>query len=476
MTRVAGPGAPRWRALAEWLRARATLCALAVSLACLLALGWFGERPPGPDVADAQQYLAAAYHLAEHGVFSEARQVETPPPGIGREPGYGLLLAALMKIDPRFADFDPGCLGPARDCDHLYAVPQWVNAALFAAAGFLVFLAARILFGNLPAAFAAGAHIWLNHEAHDGMFYMVSDYLAVFLVALTTLALVWACHSQRAAAWAATGATLAALTLTKAVFLYFALPVGIGALAALAIPGLRPARRRISAALVAAGLAYAAMVGPWMARNLEVGDAFAVTFGRGSIALSTREALIHMSPQQYAAALVVWTRGFGDSLAKRLFPAPVLAPFDLEDPQGFYLRGQLGHGQKVQALEQSTGLSREAAEAEIDRQLMDAFLSNLPAYVATTIPVFYRGIWIDEFIVVSLPGLVWVIVWALRRRRWDVLFAVAPGVFSLTFYALTSLNIPRYQLTALPGLAVATGFVAWQILAWLRRRRGARVN
>jgi hypothetical protein len=40
------------------------------------------------------------------------------------------------------------------------------------------------------------------------------------------------------------------------------------------------------------------------------------------------------------------------------------------------------------------------------------------------------------------------------------------GWFNLLFYPLISLNIPRYQLTALPCLALATG-LAWNAL-WQR--------
>ena len=442
----------------------------AAALACFLTLGAFGERPERPDVFDAEQYLAAAYHLAQHGVFSESRQPGAPPPGMGREPGYALLLAGLMAVDGTFASFEPACFAAARDCRALYPVPQWANAGFLAASGALLFLVARALFGSLLAGFAAGGHIWLNHQAHDGLFYIVSDYFAVFLLALACMAVVWAWRRQHALAWAGAGAALAALTLTKAVYLYYALPLGVCTL--LVLIWRARARRRFLLSLAAAGLAYACLVGGWMARNHEVGGVFALTQTRGGIALSTREALNHMTPAQYAAAFVYWTRGFGDSLARRLFSESVLKPFDLGNPDGFYLRGQLGYGERVDALIRERGLARPAAEAEIDRQLRGALLSDVPVYAATTLPVFYRGIWIDEFIVISLPGLVWLAVWALRRGRWDVILIAAPGAFSLVFYALFSLNIPRYQLTALPALAIATGFLAWRVQAWWQRRRG----
>ena len=118
--------------------------------------------------------------------------------------------------------------------------------------------------------------------------------------------------------------------------------------------------------------------------------------------------------------------------------------------------------------------SLAAAEAEIDRQLRAEILGNLPLHLATTLPLLYRGVWLDEFIVLSLPALLALCIWALYRRAWLVLLALSPGLFSLVFYPLFPLPITRYQMTTLPVLALATGWLVALVLDAVRRARDAR--
>jgi hypothetical protein len=72
-----------------------------------------------------------------------------------------------------------------------------------------------------------------------------------------------------------------------------------------------------------------------------------------------------------------------------------------------------------------------------------------------TLPLFYRGIWIDEFVVLGLPLFVWMLFRAVRRRDVGLVLLLSIGAFNLLFYAAFSLNIPRYQMTAVPVVALA---------------------
>jgi len=447
---------------------RHLLALLIVAAAAFAVLILTGKRPADPDATDARQYLLAGYNLATTGVFSQAGTAE-PLPGLGREPGYGVVLAGLMRLDPGLAGFTPDCLTPARYCTALYASAQWLNAAFVVAAGLFVFFTARRLFGGVAVPWLAALHLWFNREAQNEMFYVISDFLALCLAALAAFTLTWAWR-RGAVAWAAPAAALAALSLVKAVFLYVALPalaLGLG------VALVRRDRRALLAVAVAAVI-YAVPVGGWMARNQAVGGTFALTEARGGVALSTREVFNHMTPPQYAAAFVYWTRGFGDGLARDLFDEATWAPFELYAPDGFYLRGQLGYGEMVEALIAREGLDEAAARARIDDDLIDAILERPLTHVATTLPLFWRGLWIDELIVISFPALLWLTVWAARRRRGDVLAALAVGWFSLVFYAAFSLNIPRYQLTALPTLALAFGWGVAGLWAWGTKKAARR--
>ena len=67
------------------------------------------NRITTPDMFDSRQYLGAAYNLAHHGVFNEGPSLDIPSPGLGREPGYGFLLAGLFIIDPALSNVTPEC-------------------------------------------------------------------------------------------------------------------------------------------------------------------------------------------------------------------------------------------------------------------------------------------------------------------------------------------------------------------------------
>jgi hypothetical protein len=67
---------------------------------------------------DSQSYLLAAHGLARHGSFGLAGD---STPGLGREPGYPLLLAGLMRAGTPLAAFTPACLAAPGSChDALY--------------------------------------------------------------------------------------------------------------------------------------------------------------------------------------------------------------------------------------------------------------------------------------------------------------------------------------------------------------------
>ena len=57
-----------------------------IALADVVALTFLEKYPVDPDSADAEQYISAAYHLVQHGVFTEAATPDFAPPSVGREP------------------------------------------------------------------------------------------------------------------------------------------------------------------------------------------------------------------------------------------------------------------------------------------------------------------------------------------------------------------------------------------------------
>ncbi len=442
-------------------------------LALIAALGYgLTLKPTQPRDSDDAQYLVAAYHLFRHHAFSEESKRHPVAPSIGREPGYSLFLAGLMVFAPDLSSFTPECLEAEHSCSSdTFRIAQWANIFFVVAGVFVLYRALRLLGGSPLGGLAMAIIILANTDLMKMRHSVISDYMAFFLVACSMLTLAWAyAQPQRFTRWAIAGIVLAALALTKAVFVFYALGATTIALLWIMFRGGVLRQRHLISLLVIA-LAFALPVGGWMARNESVGSRFALTESRGGIALSTREVFNHMSPSQYLCSFLYWTRGFGDNLAKKIFPPEVWQPFQIDRPGAFYDYGQNRYAPRVRELMAANGLTRAQAENLADREMAKAILERPLTHMATTLPVFYRGVWIDTFILLTLPALAWLTFSAWRKRRWELLAVLSLGWFNLLFYALASLNIPRYQITAMPALALSGGFAVealWR--RWNARR------
>jgi hypothetical protein len=407
---------------------------------------------------DVPEYLATAYHIVHDHLYSGRKLSRPPEPALGREPAYPLMLAGLMVADPAFARFGPQCIAADDACPALtYRAASLANLVLIEAAGLAMFLLGRLVCGAPAGGLMAAAYLLLNAHVNKGWADLMSDRLALALVAFAMLVLAAAWRGGRAWQWALTGGVFALLTLTKALFLPFCVLVWV---AAAAIGLWRSAtRRRSLLATGSAALVYLALVGGWAVRNEAVSGELRLTDSRSGIALSTREVFDGMTPVQYAAAFVYWTRGFGPGLARRMFAPDTVAPFDLDRPGGFYDRGQNGYGRAVRAVMTADNVEYWAAVRVVDATIVHAILTHWAAYLATMPPLIYRGFWGDDFIVLGLPCLI-VAVWrAWRQGDWLLILLLGTGVFNLLAYAAVSLNIPRYQMTAVPALALAVALV-----------------
>lgn len=352
----------------------AVLVLAAMILASSIALA-LTARPPGVASGDAPSYLDGAYHLARFNTLNEAQTSADASPAIAREPGYGFFLSVLMRLDPRLRQFKPECLAGTMACDvGLYRWIPRANLILIQLTGIVVFLLALCTCRNALAALVAAAYILFNFAANKFWWDPMSDRLAVFLLSLSMLALAWAWPSRKPLRWGATGLCFAALTLTKAVFFYFCLLTGFLALVYAAFA--TRDRTRIVQAVAVAFIAYGLAVGPWTLRNNHVSGEFRLTDARSGIALSTREVFDRMTPAQYWASFVYWTKGPGPGLARRLFPADVVAPFDLDAPGGFYDEGQNGYVKRATAITVAQGVGWLEATRILDRQILGSIAAH----------------------------------------------------------------------------------------------------
>lgn len=437
-------------------------CVLGATI-CLVWMGTLKETEH-PDYADASQYIGSAINIAKHSIVNDGLHAPNEPvvPSISREPGYPLLLSVVFQLDDSLDKITRDCLYKGGCGTEPYVLGKWTNRLLIVAAGFVMFFAVRGITGSPFAAVFGGMHIWLNHQAHKNHDYMISDPLALFLASLLVFSIVWAWKKSNPIAWIFPAAVFVSLTFTKAVYIYF-LPLALIAGLIYTILGKSTWRSSLSKLFVFAFVAITPIL-LWMDRNHDITGRYQFTDSRGGIALSTRVVFNDMDFVDYLAAFTYWTRGAGDGWAEDLFPPEAVQPFGWYEENGYYLRGQLGFGKRVNEIVETEGLTKVEAADKAEKELKDAILSHPIKHIVTTLPLIYRGIWIDEFAVITFPSFIALLVYALKRRNPLLIAVLLPSLFSLLFYATFSLNVARYQMTALPGFSIAFAFFA----VWVR--------
>ena len=256
--------------------------------------------------------------------------------------------------------------------------------------------------------------------------------------------------------WLLSGSTLAMLALTKAVYFYFALVFFTAGFLVVAYAFVK--HRHVFAysvvSLILFGSSVFVPIGAWMDRNAAITGNYQLSDSRGGIALNTREVLNHMTVAQYFTSFLYWTRGFGDNLARDFIDKKIWDEFQIDNPKGFYLRAQLGYPQLVHDRMIAENITEKEASKIIDGELVRKIVTNPLTHIAVSVPVIYRGMWVDQFAWLSMPFLFWVVALSLKNRNWFLLALLSPGLFNILFYASFSLNIPRYQMTTAPTFAL----------------------
>ncbi|MHA1114493.1 MAG: hypothetical protein ACTSRY_08330, partial [Alphaproteobacteria bacterium] len=330
-----------------WWHAVAAFVVAAVAVGAMATAN--GTRYP---VLDELTYISVAKDIHLHGIFGDGNLAnreavrDGPIPGRFFAPLYPGLIAALMRVDPGFADevlcvFAAYERGTSPGCAKDYTVLVATQTLLAALTCLSVWLAARLLTGvpsvawlAMAFAIAAGAHSQYATR-------FLTEGLAFAVFGATSLAVLLAWRGGgRWGRWAVAGAALGVAALTRpsyAYVLYAALP-----LVALTLPWIKRSgvgRTILCVAALAAG--YGVVAAPWMARNHALFGEWAITGGYASFILVERIAYNAMSWGEWLVAFVYWLPDFGDTLAAALFDPDLYARLNIESPEGF---SEIGKG------------------------------------------------------------------------------------------------------------------------------------
>ncbi len=412
---------------------------------------------------DQSFYLTIAFDLLRHQVFSNGifddtdSTVRPPPPGMFFGPVYPVLVAAIMKADPRFAravecavETNHGKRG-GEPCD-IYARPVHLLHALLLAIGVLAIgLTAELIFGRPLMFYLAGAlaTVALLPEA-DLFSYIMTESATFALYGLTAAAMVWGLKARRSIAWLIAGLFLGLLVLTRPSFVVLGPVIVILALLAGLVAGAD--RRSLATAVFGFCLGFAIVVLPWTARNAGSVGKWGLTEEYGALSVIERFAFNRMTAREFVLAFHYCVPGIGAWLVERLTGPDAASRFDWRDPKGFFSEGR---ARRLALVAQHGRL-----DPVIGTLAREELRTHWWRYLLTTLPLAWCGLWIGGiFGLVLVPLFVWAGVRAARRKQGLFLLYAIPPLVMVAMHAAVANHYSRYNLILIGPASVGAAWI-----------------
>lgn len=451
-----------------------------------------------PIYGDGVGQLRAAFNLFAHNVFAE--QLANPPsPDNFIEPLPALVNSVYFRVLNWFG-VGPMPFEQMHWGSLAYLTKQinllWVLVGQLALAGFVYAKTRRV--------WAAALTVLLAHVFFFGNYRVVNTYYTelqggvLLLLASMGLYALFDRFGWRSAAL--TGALLAMLALTKASFYYINLVVilaVVGGLLLSAVLGKRISFRRAGALSLLLVLAYAAVLGPWLARNQSLFGNATVS-DRGGVVLYIRATKNQMTAEEIRGALYLYGPSVYHHLGGRgAFARPVADELDPaqgawmrvnrnRSPNSFFasVKQELGQALSVPD-DQGRTMTMNQVAADMNRKAFASILDNPVKHVGMSFVFLWRGMWgvapVDfygvkphrDLVLAELAMLMFYVLAtvfllrALLRRDVPALMLGLLTLGGVGFYAGLSHFLPRYMVQFYPALVLMASL---QLLALLRRK------
>lgn len=442
----------------------------------LVTLGTLIVTKPTRNLQDFDQpfYVTLAYDLDRYGVFSNGPfsgiddTTTAPPPGMFFGPVYPALVAAVMKLDPRFAaaarcsvEADRGHRDIAT-CDAYDLPVRFLNALLLAIAVVAVAAAAELMFRRRAMFWAAGlcALVALACEA-SAFSYIMTESLIFAIYSVFMLAMVLAWRSGRIAHFILGGVLLGLLCLTKPSYLVL-FPV-VAALSYVYLHWLvQPRRAHVLSHVLAFSLAFGCVVGAWVARNAVSVGKIGFTEEYGAVVLIERFAYNDMTSREFFQAFPYCTPGLGELVFDPVYGTDSMHRFTYHTEGSFF---HVGRGRRDALVAQYGRL-----DPLIPGIIRDEMRNDWWRHLLVSIPLAWCGLWAGWLAsLVLVPLFVWAGIRAVRARQPLFLLYATPAVVMLGLDALIGNHYTRYNLILIGPYAVGAAF----IMTWWLPRPGA---
>jgi len=422
-------------------------------------------------------YVSIAYDLDKYGVFSNGpfaavdSTVARPSPGMFFGPVYPALVLAAMKLDGRFAtavrcsvEADRGHRNEA-SCEAYAAPMRLINACLLLIGLIAVACAAEVILERKSAFFVAGllalAALAAQREYIFSYVMTESAIFAIYGVVALLILLGWKTGQTRYFIFG--GAALGILCLTKPSFVIL-FPV-IAALSVFYARRLsKKPRLNTGRCVLGFSLAFAIVLGLWVARNaLSVGK-FGLTEEYGAAVLIERFAYDDMTAREFWLAFPYCVPGVGDVVFDRVYGTDSMHRLVYQTPGSFFHVGR----------ERRDTLVRDHARLDplIGAIVLDEMRARWWRYLLVGIPLAWCGMWAGWVIsLILVPAFVIACVRAFATGQPLFLLYAAPAITMLALHAAVGNHYTRYNQILIDPYAVAAAFIAtsWRRPRWEMR-------
>jgi 4-amino-4-deoxy-L-arabinose transferase-like glycosyltransferase len=445
------------------------ICLFFLALATLSA---FIVAKPTRNLQDFDQpfYVSLAYDLDRYGIFSNGPfsnvddTVTAPPSGMFFGPVYPLLVAAVMKLDPRFAAAARCSIEASRGhrdiatCEPYDLPIRLLNSFLLAIAVIAVATAAEYIFGRRSLFLITGGCLLIEliFEA-NGFSYIMTESAIFAIYSSFTLATVTAWRCGRVRQFVLAGLLLGLLCLTKPSYLIL-FPI----IAALSFVYrywfANPRRSQISLCILAFGVAFACVIGAWMVRNVVSVGRLGFTEEYGAAVLIERFAYNDMTAPEFWEAFPYCTPGIGEIIFDPIYGTDSMHRFTYHTVGSFFHVGR----DRRDALVAQYGRLDPLIFGIIRNELR----TNWWRHLLVSIPLTWCGLWAGWIAsLVLVPLFACACLRAVHARQPMLVFYATPAVAMLCLDALIGNHYTRYNLILMGPYAVGA---AWIIASELR--------
>jgi hypothetical protein len=481
-----------WKSLAIVMQHENRARWLIVLLAACLAFSLNFLLTDAPNSSDARQNLTAAHNLAYRGMISLSESANKSKPTNYREPLPIVFLAAHIALHPQLASGltaksinDGRVVVRVKQHNLIWAFLCLLGVAFATAAAVRPHAAAQIA---APIAVLLTFFFFLRRGSIIDR--MMTELQAATLLAWSSFTLIRALKTGKPAWYAATGALMGALALTKAYFFYPAL----GLILTLALFYVwQPqslSRLRVLGLMAVMAIAMAAVVAPWSIRNWVYFDTFEIS-QRGGAVMLIRAYKNRMTNVEYAGAYYVYAPeslkstigrllGFskrdlegGGRLQRLNRNKSSYSASDREAEGAGRPEDAVTYYRKARAERKRLRMQYENADVEnasqlAENALLDQAFGIIKAdpwqHAKTTLLFLWRGTHL-----LGLPILIMAMIGVFTVNGTLIGLSLLPAS-AILFLALSSHFIPRYADPMIPSLVVAyVALISWVVIKQARR-------